>query len=142
MVTFLKKHPLLAYCLLTFAISWGGFLLVVGPGSLVNTNWQAEGAFLSAVMAMLAGPSIAGLLLTCLVDGRAGYRELFSRLRTWRVGVRWYAMAIVPAPIVAAGVLFALSQPSPLLTDANKAAILIGGLGAALTTILEEIGWT
>jgi pimeloyl-ACP methyl ester carboxylesterase/membrane protease YdiL (CAAX protease family) len=142
MVTILKKHPLLAYYFLTFAISWGGFLLVVGPDSLVNTNWRAERAFLSAVLVMLAGPSLAGLFLTGLVDGRAGYRELFSRLRTWRVGLRWYAVAILPAPIVAAGVLFALSIPSPLLTNADTAAVLLGGFGAAATTILEEIGWT
>ena len=142
MVTLLEKHPLLAYYVLTFAISWGGFVLVVGPGSLVNTNWQAVGSFFPAVMVMLAGPSIGGLLLTGLVDGRDGYRELFSRLRTWRVGLRWYAMAILPAPIVAAGVLFALSLPSPVLTDADKAIVLLAGLGAAVTTILEEIGWT
>lgn len=142
MATLIRRHPLLAYYLLTFALSWGGFLLVLGPSSLVNTNWQAEGRFLSAVMAMLAGPSIAGLLLTGLIDGRAGYRDLFLRLRKWRVGIRWYALAIMPAPIVSAGVLFALSITSPLLTADNKAAVVFAGLGAALTTILEEIGWT
>jgi len=142
MATLIKKHPLLAYYLLTFALSWGGFLVVVGPGSLANTNWQAEGSFLAAVMAMLAGPSLAGLLLTGLVDGRAGYRDMFSRLRKWRVGLRWYAIALLPAPIIAAGVVFALSLPSPLLTAGGKAAVVLGGLGAALTTVLEEIGWT
>ena len=142
MATLIRKNPLLAYYVLTFALSWGGFLLVVGPSSLVNTNWQAEGKFLSAIMVMLAGPSIAGLLLTGLVDGRAGYRDLFVRLRKWRVGVRWYALAILPAPIVSAGILFTLSMTSPLLTADNKAAVVLGGLGAAVTTILEEIGWT
>ena len=142
MTTLIKKHPLLAYYLLTFALSWGGFVLVVGPSSLLNSNWQAEGAFLSAVIVMLAGPSIAGLLLTGLVDGRAGYRDLFSRLGKWRVGVRWYAIAILPAPIVAAGSLFALSLRSPLLTTDTAVAVVLGGLGAAVTTILEEIGWT
>ena len=109
MATLIRRHPLLAYYVLTFALSWGGFVLLVGPSSLVNTNWQAEGKFLSAVMVMLAGPSIAGLLLTGLVDGRAGYRDLFLRLRKLRVGVRWYALAILPAPIVSAGILFTLS---------------------------------
>ncbi len=142
MATLIRRHPLLAYYVLTFALSWGGFVLVVGPSSLVNTNWQAEGKFLSAVMVMLAGPSIAGLLLTGLVDGRAGYRDLFLRLRKWRVGIRWYALAILPAPIVSAGILFTLSMTSPLLTADNKAAVVLGGLGAAVTTILEEIGWT
>ena len=138
----IKKHPLVAYYLLTFALSWGGFVLAVGPKSLVNTNWQAEGAFLSAVLAMLAGPSIAGLLLTGLLDGREGYRALFSRLLKWRVGIGWYAIAILPAPIAAAGILFVLSLQSPLFINEDKVAVLLGGLGAALTTILEEIGWT
>jgi membrane protease YdiL (CAAX protease family) len=117
-------------------------VLVIGPSSLVSANWQAEEDFLAAVMVMLAGPSIAGLLLTGLVDGRAGYRDLFLRLRKWRVGIRWYALAIVPAPIVSAGVLFALSMTSPLLSADDKGAVVLAGLGAAVTTILEEIGWT
>jgi membrane protease YdiL (CAAX protease family) len=58
------------------------------------------------------------------------------------VGVRWYAFAILPAPVVTAGVLFTLSIASPLLTASNKAAVVLGGLGAAMTTVLEEIGWT
>src|SRR5262245_27818977 len=140
--TLIRRHPLLAYYVLTFALSWGGFVLVVGPSSLANTNWQAEGKFLSAVMVMLAGPSIAGLLLTGLVDGRSGYRDLFLRLRKWRVGLRWYALAILPAPIVTSGILFKLSMTSPLLTADNKTAVVLGGLGAAVTTIFEEIGWT
>ena len=142
MATLIGRHPLLAYYLLTFALSWGGFLLVLGPSSLVNTNWQAEGAFLSAVMVMLAGPSVAGLLLTGLIDGRAGYRDLFLRLRKWRVDGRWYAFAILPAPVVSAGVLFALSITSPLLNADHKEAVVFAGLGAAVTTVLEEIGWT
>lgn len=142
MVTLIRRRPLIAYYLLTFGLSWGGFLLVVGPGSLVNSDWQHEEKFLSAVMVMLAGPSIAGLLLTGLLDGLAGYRDLFSRLGRWRVGIRWYAFAILPAPIVSAAVLVTLSTTSPLFTADNKAAVLLGGLGAAVTTILEEIGWT
>ena len=140
--TSIRRHPLFAFYFLTFAISWGGFLLVLGPSSLVNTDWQAERTFLSAVMVMLAGPSAAGLLLTGLIDGRAGYRDLFLRLRKWRVGLGWYAFAVLPAPIVSAGVLFALPMASPLLTADNKAAVAFAGLGAAVTTILEEIGWT
>jgi len=142
MATLIKRHPLLAYYVLTFALSWGGFLLLVGPSSMVNTNWQAEGKFLSAVLAMLAGPSTAGVLLTGLVDGRAGYRELFVRLRTWRVGVQWYVIAILLAPIVSTGILFTLSMTSPLFTADHKALLVIAGLAAAVTTILEEIGWT
>ena len=52
MATLMRRHPLLSYYVLTFGVSWGGFVLALGPSSLVNTNWQAEGNFPFAVMAM------------------------------------------------------------------------------------------
>jgi uncharacterized protein len=136
-----RRYPVTAYFLLAFAISWSGFVLGVGPRALVSANWQAERRFLPAVLAMLAGPSVASLLLTGLVAGRAGYRDLWSRLCLWRVGFRWYALAILPAPIVCAGILWVLSMPLPLLVG-DVGAVFVGGLGAGLTTLLEEIGWT
>ena len=77
---FIKSHPLLSYFALTFAISWGGFVLVVGPGGFPGTGSQFDTLMAFVVLAMLAGPSVAGLLLTGLVDGKAGLRELLSRL--------------------------------------------------------------
>jgi membrane protease YdiL (CAAX protease family) len=41
-------------------------------------------------VAMLAGPSLAGMLLTGSVYKRAGLRELLSGLVRWRVSARWY----------------------------------------------------
>lgn len=142
MATWLTRHPLPAYFALTFALSWGGFVIVVGSGSLWNDDWQTQPNFLAAVMAMLAGPSVAGLVLTGVIDGRAGYRDLLSRLRVWRVGSGWYALALLPAPIVSAGVVLALAIPFPLLGADTRTAVLLGGLGAGVTTVLEEIGWT
>jgi hypothetical protein len=57
-------------------------LMMMGPGMYV---------------AMLAGPSVAGLLMTSLVSGRAGLREVLVRLTTWRVGGRWYPVALLTA---------------------------------------------
>jgi hypothetical protein len=31
---FIKSHPLLSYFALVFAITWGGFVLAVGPGAM------------------------------------------------------------------------------------------------------------
>ena len=82
------------------------------------------------------------LLLTGLIDGRAGYRDLLSKLTKWRVGLRWYAIAILPAPIVTASVLLALSLPAAIFTEGVSAALVFLGLFAAATTVFEEIGWT
>jgi membrane protease YdiL (CAAX protease family) len=139
---FIRRQPVATYFALTFAISWGGFLLVVGPGGFASTSWQTDARFPFAVLAMLAGPSVAGVLLTGLVDGKAGLREVLSRLLRWRVGARWYAVALLLAPLLAAAVLFALSLSSPIFTTGDKAAVLLAGIAAGLTTVLEEVGWT
>src|SRR5215213_9105678 len=139
---FINRHPLLAYSALAFAISWGGFLMVVGPGGFPGTKEQLKTRLPFVAWAMLAGPSVAGVLLTGLVHGRAGLRELLSRLLRWRVGARWYAVALLTAPLLAAAVLFALSLTSPIFTTDDKASVLLVGIAAGLTTVFEELGWT
>ena len=77
---FTGQHPVLAYYVLTFAISWGGLLLAIGgPGGIPGTPEEFERLFPFAILAMLAGPSVTGILLTGLVYGRTGLRELRSR---------------------------------------------------------------
>jgi hypothetical protein len=135
---FIKKHPVLTYFALTFAISWGGFILVVGPSGFPGTGGQFDTLTPSVASAMLAGPSVAGIMLTGLVSGKAGLRGILSRLLRWRVGVGWHAISILPAPILAAAALFALSLTSPIFTSDNKAGILLAGIAAGFTTVLED----
>jgi hypothetical protein len=75
------KHPVLTtYFALTFAISWGGALLAIGgAGGMSGTAPTDDPRFPIAVLAILGGPSVAGILLTGLVHGRAGLRALLSR---------------------------------------------------------------
>lgn len=116
----IKKHPLLTYFALTFAISWGGVLIAVGPGGIPATPEQVDTQSPFVYLAMLAGPSIAGIVLTGLVSGRAGFRELLSRLFKWRVGARWYAVALLATPLVTMATLFALLPTSPVYSHLTK----------------------
>lgn len=140
--TFIKRHPVATYFAFTFAISWGGLVLVIGPGGFPGSGTQFDALVPWVATAMLAGPSIAGILLTGLIYGRSGLREMFSRLLRWRVGTHWYAVALLPAPLLTAAALFALSLTSPIFTIDDKAALLLAGIAAGLTTVFEEIGWT
>ena len=80
----IKRHPLPAYYTLTFAISWGGMLMVIGgPGGLPGTPEQAD-RLMGIAFSLMAGPSVSGLLLTGLVSGRTGLRDLLARLLRWR----------------------------------------------------------
>lgn len=104
------RNPVVAHVLVTVAISWGGAVLAIGgAGAMRGTTPGSDPRFVSALMAMLSGPSLTGVLLTAFVSGRAGLREYLSRLLTWRVGAAWYAFALLAAPAVMAITLFVLA---------------------------------
>lgn len=140
--TLLKSKPVLFYFIITFTVSWVGFILALGPSGFSSQNVWSTNSMGFAIMAMLSGPTIAGLLMTGIVDGKEGFHRLFYSLVKWRVGIKWYAIAVLAAPILSVLVLLWLSMKCPLFTAANKAAVLIPGIVAGLTTVFEEIGWT
>jgi membrane protease YdiL (CAAX protease family) len=145
----IKSHPLLSYFAITFTISWSGLLIVVGgPSGIPGTEEQLETLLPLALLAMFAGPPVAGLLLTGLLYGRAGFRDLLTRTTRWRVGARWYAVALLTAPLLFIAVSFALSLTSPeylpaIVTSDEKPTLLLFGIVAGLMVgIFEELGWT
>lgn len=144
----IKKHPVLSYFALAFAVSWGVVLLVVGPGGILGTPEQFKTLLPFTVVAMLAGPSLAGILLTGLVHGRTGFRDLLSRLFKWRANALWYVVALFAAPFLVTALLLVFSLFSPeflpgIFTSEDKVALLLSGLAAGLVVgIFEELGWT
>src|SRR5947209_15725537 len=101
-----RRVPLLAYFVLAFALSWALVLLVVWPAGFPARGTQYAQLGALAFLAMLPGPSLAGIGLTALLDERAGLRGFLARLGHWRVGLRWYAtLLITPAVLVALALL-------------------------------------
>lgn len=69
---FIKRHPVATYFALVFAVSWGGILLIVGgPSGIPGTLEQSETLLTFVVLTLVAGPPVAGILLTGLIHGRA-----------------------------------------------------------------------
>ena len=90
----LRRHPLISFFVLTFALSWGG--------------WPLYAAEIWPIPFLAGGPLIAALIVVPLTQGRAGLRELGSRMVRWRVGWRWYAVAL-GLPLAVALVAVALN---------------------------------
>jgi uncharacterized protein len=146
---FLRRRPLIVYFALVFAISWGGALLAIGgAGGMAGTTPASDPRFVYALIAMLAGPSVAGLALTAGVRGRAGLRELRARLLRWRVGIAWYAVALLTAPVLMAATLLPLWSTSEaflpgIVATNDRAALLLISVGVGLSAgLFEELGWT
>jgi membrane protease YdiL (CAAX protease family) len=145
---FIDRHPVLTFYALAFAISWGAIFTLIGFKVIPATKEQFTMVLPVAIVAVLGGPSVAGILLTGLADGRAGFRELLSRLLKWQVGGRWYAVALLAAPLVLATSSIALSlifpgfAPSISATNNKAPLLLMGIISGVMVGICEELGWT
>jgi membrane protease YdiL (CAAX protease family) len=120
---------------------------VVGLERLL-TEGPADDQMALLFLAMCAGPSISGLLFTYICDGRQGLRDLKERLLNWKVGARWYAAAILTAPVLVLSLLFILSIIKPafipgIFSSPDKTMLVVSGiLGGLVAGICEELGWT
>lgn len=138
----------LTYFVLTFAISWGGVLAVVGFDGFPGTEEDFGVLLPMVVIAMVAGPSVAGIAAMALFLGKTGLHDAWLRLLKGRVGARWYAIALLTGPLIVSGVLTVLSLTSPVFrpgitTVSDPTTHLMLGLAAGLVAgLFEELGWT
>jgi len=145
-MNFIKKNPVLSYFLLTFIISWGAILALIALNGMPATPAEAQAQLPVAIVVMLGGPLITGLLMIGLIDGRAGYRDLMARLLKWRVRLQWYAIALLIAPLVFLVVHYILWLFSPVylpgfLGPNGSSLIFLGVLSGIAVGICEELGW-
>ena len=143
----IKRHAVLIYFVLVFLLSGGSILLIVGPEGFPLKAEEFASFGLSLYAAILAGPCVAGVLMTAIVDGQPGLRHLFARLRRWRIGWTWVRISLLPALLMTAtALLLSLVSPDfrPAILDSNgKSGTLLGALGPALLVgCFEEIVWT
>jgi membrane protease YdiL (CAAX protease family) len=124
----IKRHPLVAYFILAYTLAWMLIPLVVS----VSVAFGLLGLF---------GPTIAAIMVTSVVEGRSGVRQLLRRVVQWRVALKWIAVAVGLPFILSATVLVlnAVLLGEPIAILPNEAPVLTLILG--LLVIGEEIGW-
>lgn len=135
----LKRHPLLAFFVLAYAITWPGWWL------------EAAGSQFGALLGYF-GPAIAAILVSAIAGGREALGELLVRLFRWRVPFRWYLVAVL---LPVGSVLVALALPVPagdavyqtepgLLSPLVPQLGLVLGFGSLYGVVVaagEELGW-
>jgi uncharacterized protein len=130
-----KRHPLVAFFVLAYAFSWWAWIL------------YAFGAFPNPIAGF--GPFLAALLVLALTEGRAGVIALLRRMIRWRVGVVWYAVALLlPAAVAALATLvnLGLGAEPPTAQAWGRWTSIFGTLAFLLVVpgaggAWEEPGW-
>jgi membrane protease YdiL (CAAX protease family) len=134
-----RRWPLPGYFALAFGISWGGILVVLALTGFDLVHLRALDTGL-IFLAMLLGPSTAGLAVTALQDGRRGLHELVSSMARWRVSGRWYAVALLTMPLLLFATLWPLRAfVDPAFAPGRRWPLFAIGLVAGS---FEEVGWT
>jgi membrane protease YdiL (CAAX protease family) len=136
MKNFVKKYPAVSMVVLSYAIGIGISILVIN-GVLPESMF-----FLAATSG-----SIAGITLTAIVAGKIGLRDLFGRIKIWRVSGRWWAFALFATlgVVICGKIINAILGLDPLdfsnipqglvmVVPIFLMQIITAGLG-------EELGW-
>jgi membrane protease YdiL (CAAX protease family) len=132
-------RPLIAYFLLTYAITWGLLLTFLASKGFRFEDISLSDGFVM-FLCMLAGPSISGLLLTWRLEGRAGLSRMAERAGRWRVQPVWLAVALGTNPVVYLVILLTLTVlVSTAFAPGFQPIGLVIGLMAGC---IEELGWT
>lgn len=147
--SFMKRNPVLGFFALTFAISWTGAIVLGALNGIPATSEEFEELWTLVVLPYFLGPILSGIIMTRIVHGRSGLRELGSRMTRWRVGIRWYAVALLALPLLVTPLLLVSSLFSsdfvPGIVDGtDKLGILLSGIitGLLFAGLMEETGWT
>ena len=78
----IRRYPQVTFWLIAWATSFFGWYMYArdpdGPWTF-----------------FLYGPFVGGILVTAIADGRRGLKTYFSRIVRWRVGIQWYAVALL-----------------------------------------------
>jgi membrane protease YdiL (CAAX protease family) len=138
--------PLVAFFVLAYALSWSWVIPLAATGHRVvqGKGWPTH-------FPALVGPMLAAFAVTAWTTAGPGIRDLCNRMRRWRIGWRWWLVALSPLAFlgIALGVVAVTGGTLPPSSDFAQISGLPAGLGivgVALVIVVvngfgEETGW-
>ena len=140
-------HPATAFLVMAFGFGWTSLIPIllsengfgVLPIELPLTVVQT--------LATVLGLALPAFLVTAATGGKEGVRDLLSRLLRWRVGVRWYLIALFGLPVTMLLAAIPFLGVAPLEALAQKWGLIFTVFlpGVILpflhTNLWEELGW-
>ena len=109
LVSSIRRHPLVSFFVLACALSWWPWIPY---------------AFGLLPTPIVGWPFLAAFMVLAVTEGKSGVVGLLRRMVRWRVGLRWYAVALL----------------LPVAVTLTAAALNVLVLGARPSSSAAELG--
>jgi uncharacterized protein len=137
------RHPVAAFLCICYPVTWATAV----PWFRARTDSLPFDLPMWGSVGSIFGVALAAVLVVAASDGRAGVRDLARRSLRWRVGARWYLLAVLGLPVVVLAGAIALFGTAALEALADDGRLLLTRLlpvlllQLALFQLAEEVGW-
>ncbi len=144
----MKRHPLVAYFVLAYALTWVLIVpIMLSQRGLGIFNLPDPLLFVLFLLSTFSGPLPAAFIMTSVIDGSTGRRQLLRRMFQWRVGLGWYLLVIAGYPLIFLAGLTFYSGAAPWIALIQKWPLIftfylpIAAIGIIFPGLGEEPGW-
>jgi len=137
------RHPVATFLTMAYSVSIAmAFMRLRTNGAIQSPSYQYSLVFLEHLFSV----ALPAFLVVAAMHGKAGVRDLARRSLRWRVGARWYLIALLGIPIASvlcASVIYGVAPLNALVDNWQLLFTLI--LPSLLIRIvlntIEEVGW-
>jgi membrane protease YdiL (CAAX protease family) len=143
--SWIVRHPIATFLVLVYATTTA---LVFVPQGLTEPGLLPGGATPHGVLVNVLGSAVPAFIVTALMSGKAGVRDLARRSFRWRVPLRWYLISLLAPLLIFLIAVTILYGFAPLRALAGNWLLLFTAFLPALAIMIllnnvaEEIGWT
>jgi uncharacterized protein len=137
------RHPVAAFLIMVYAVNTAVALVPVLTRRDILPFDLAPYDSLGHVF----GVALPAFIVVAAISGKTGVRDLARRSLRWRVGVRWYLIALLWVPITVVLCTSVLFGPAPLNALVEKWQLLFTEVLPQLVLLIvffnlaEEVGW-
>lgn len=132
-----SKRSILTWLFLLFGLT------SIGVAILLINNVDPAVDFSPAIIINAYAPAVSALIATIIFFRLAGVKDLLRGIFRWRVGLKWYALAILGPFILVliSNVLYMAIGSTPDWKTFFDASVLLIGIGPIIAGCFEEIAW-
>jgi uncharacterized protein len=138
------RHPVAAFLVMVYTVNTAVAVVPV----LTRRDLLPFGLAPYDSLGHILGVALPAFIVVAAMHDQDGVRDLAQRTLRWRVGVRWYLIALLVVPVAAVLCASALFGLAPLSALVEKWELLLTVVVPKLVLLIlffnlaEEVGWT